>query len=68
LDTNNNIYLADSGTDQIEEYTSTGTFITSGLGNPATSNPDPVGLVFLGTNSNLLVADYANTQIYSVTP
>jgi hypothetical protein len=70
LDTNIplNIYLADSGTDQIEEYTSTGTFITSGLGNPATANPDPVGLVFLGTNTNLLVADYVNSQIYSVTP
>ena len=68
LDSNNNIYLVDSDAGQIEEYTSTGTFITSGLGNGPASNPDPVGLVFLGTNSNLLVADYANNELYSVTP
>jgi sugar lactone lactonase YvrE len=67
LDSSNNIYLADSGASQIEEYTSTGTFITSGLGNGPTF-PDPVGLVFLGTNSNLLAADYANNELYSVTP
>jgi len=67
LDSSDNIYLADSGTDQIEEYTSAGIFITSGLGSGPTS-PDPVGLVFLGTNTNLLVADYANNEIYSVTP
>jgi len=66
LDNSNNICLADSGTEQIEEYTSAGTFITSGLGNgPSTS--DPVGLVFIGTN-NLLVSDYLHNQLYSVTP
>ncbi len=66
LDNSNDIYLADSGTEQIEEYTPSGTFITSGLGyGPSTA--DPVGLVFIGTN-NLLVSDYLHNQLYSVTP
>ena len=66
LDSSNNIYLADSGTGQIEEYSSGGTFVTSGLGN-GPSSADPVGSIFIGTN-NLLVADYLHSQLYSVTP
>lgn len=67
LDSGKNIYLADSGASQVEEYSVGGaSFLTSGLGS-GPSTPDPVGLVFIGTN-NLLVADYSNNQLYLVTP
>lgn len=66
LDSGNNIYLADSGASLVEEYSAGGaSFLTSGLGS-GPSSPDPVGLVFIGTN--LLVADYSNSQLYFVTP
>lgn len=67
LDSSNNIYLADSGASQVEAYSAGGaSFLTSGLGS-GPSSPDPVGLVFIGTN-NLLIADYSNSQLYTVTP
>jgi sugar lactone lactonase YvrE len=61
-----NIYLADSGTGQVEEYSPSGVFLTSGLGISPANSPSPDGLAFMG--SNLLVADYSNDQLYLVTP
>jgi 6-phosphogluconolactonase (cycloisomerase 2 family) len=68
LDPSGHIYVADSGTSQIEEYDTVANgngFITSGLGETATKI-SPYGLVFIG--SNLLVADYSNSALYLVTP
>jgi DNA-binding beta-propeller fold protein YncE len=61
-----NIYLADSGTGQVEEYSTAGVFLTAGLGISPTHSPSPDSLVFIG--SNLLVGDYNNNQLYLVTP
>ncbi|GEM_PF-1261646 len=66
LDSTPNIYIADSGTGQVEVYSSAGVFLTSGLGISPAKSPSPDGLVFIG--SNLLVSDYSNNQLYLVTP
>jgi hypothetical protein len=66
VDSGNDIYVADVGLGMVEEYTSTGTLETQGLGISPLNSPSPDGLVLIG--SNLLVSDYANNQLYLVTP
>jgi sugar lactone lactonase YvrE len=61
-----NVFVADSGTNQVFEYNSTGLLLTQGLGISPTNNPSPDSLVFIG--ANLLVGDYSNNQLYLVTP
>ncbi len=61
-----NVFVADSGNDQVFEYNSTGLLLTQGLGISPANSPSPDSLVFIG--SNLLVGDYSNNQLYLVTP
>lgn len=59
-----NVYLADSGTNQVEIYQS-GVLQTAGLGSLPT-NASPDGLVFVAPN--LLISDYSLSQLYLITP
>ena len=63
-----NVYVADMGNNRIQEFTSTGTYVTSwgnrGSGNGQFTNPYCVAV---GNSGNVYVADTGNNRIQEFT-